>query len=282
MDAVRALHIHAQRWLIQKQDLRIVQKRTSDAKPPAHAARIIFHWLIRPRFQIHEPQDFADARFRICALRQIERRVKAQIFPRRKLWIQRRALGQQAYGAAHRFVVTHRIHPQHADRAAVRLVQPTDQMQDRCLARAIRPQQAVDLPSRQLEREIVHPLRLAEDLIHMVQANARLRIHPSHPFLLSFCQRAMQHKLHDHFASALRRHIVRNEKRRLKMPRTRTSSDAANNPASTSARTTPARCAFAKSAASAVRGLFACHRSAARAPADCSGDRSKSSLSMRR
>ena len=109
MDAVRALHIHAQRWFVQKQDLRIVQKRASDAEPPAHAARIVFHRLIRPRFQIHELQNFADARFRVCALRQIERRMKAQIFPRRKLRIERRALGQQANGAAHRFVVAHRI-----------------------------------------------------------------------------------------------------------------------------------------------------------------------------
>ena len=168
-DAVRALHVHAERRLVEQQDARIGEHRAPEREATLHAARVGAHGILRPVGQVDELEHLVDAALRRALVVEVERGVEAQVLQRRKLRVERRLLRHEPDLAAHLPRVAHGVEPQHPHRARRRAVQPGDEVHERRLARAVRPQKPVDHPRLAREREALNARLLPEHLRHVVE-----------------------------------------------------------------------------------------------------------------
>src|SRR5450759_804272 len=154
--------VYARRRLVEQDDLRFVDERARECQLLLHAAgqavgqamakrRELRHveQPIAPRSEVGEPMDFRKERDVL---------VDAQVT------VEAEALGEVAGAPRHGGVLPDGVGTQHAYPARVRAQQAADQPDGRCLARAVRANQAEHLAATDLERHVVDGDGCAEAL----------------------------------------------------------------------------------------------------------------------
>jgi hypothetical protein len=150
------LRVHADGWLVEKDEFRLADERQRQRQPALLAARETAAARRRGGAQAHPVQQF----FRIERRRK-ERGVEAQYFARGQARMQAIALQHQADTQLEFARLADWIETQHAHRAGIGRAIPFEDFDRRRLARAVRPKQGKDFAWRDRETQPIHRARRA-------------------------------------------------------------------------------------------------------------------------
>ncbi len=153
------LWVDAHRRLVEEHHARLVHQRTGQRQAAAHATRQLEHGSVAPVEQVDDLERFLERR---PVVRSVEGAEEAHVLPDRQLEIDPVGLGHVTQPAEH-LAVGH-AHAEHARLTGGRLGKAGEQADERCLARAVRPEQAVDAAGIKLEVQVVDGDDAAEAL----------------------------------------------------------------------------------------------------------------------
>ena len=163
-DGVATLGVHTHRWLVQEEDLGLVQQPGTDVHPALHAARIVAHRIVGALGQADHLQYLVHPLAQLLALQAVDAAKEHQVLARREAHVQGHLLGDQAHLGLDLVGVGLEVQAIHGDLAAAGLEQPGEHRNRRRLAGAVGAQQAKHLAPRYLERDALHCFDLSEGL----------------------------------------------------------------------------------------------------------------------
>jgi len=161
-DGVPRLHVHTQGWLVEEDDLRVVEQGASQHQAALHPTRKGAHRVLAPLPEVHQLKQALDAPFDARQVAAVERGVVPQVVHGAQVKVNVGLLRHVPGALPDLFCLALRIVAQHPDLAAVAAQQAGEQVEHRRLARAVGTQQPKDLAALHLERQVVHRDQAAE------------------------------------------------------------------------------------------------------------------------
>ncbi|MNT22526.1 hypothetical protein D3C72_1579130 [compost metagenome] len=157
--------------LIQEQQFRRMDHRTGQRQPlllPAAEGAGQLHLAVLQTVllqqRIHAPP-------RLHPWQILDGSQEFQVLPHRQVFVQRKALGHVADAAAQRFGLRRNGQAQHFDLARAWFKQPAQHADGGRLARPVRAEEAVYLPARHLQVDVVHRQQIAEAAAQALRAH---------------------------------------------------------------------------------------------------------------
>ena len=144
-------------WLVEQQQLGVVQRRPGHGGTLHHPAREVFSGSSARSAQRHGVEQLLDA---LCA-DAVQARVKAQVLARGQLAVQQRLVPEQPDAPAHGPRLLGEARAEHAHLAVVWPQQRREHPQQRRLARPVRPEHDQRLACRERQRDIAERLAFA-------------------------------------------------------------------------------------------------------------------------
>ena len=165
------LRIQAQRRLIQKQNLRRVQKRARNFQPPLHAAREQLHLIVAPLPQFERAQQLLRARQTQLARHVIQHAVQLHVLRRRHVPVQTGVLKDNPKALPHFVGLLEGMQTIDLQSAAGRRHQRGEHFDSGRLPRPVRPQKGEDLALAHLEGNVVDRREVAELLAKILHSD---------------------------------------------------------------------------------------------------------------
>ena len=166
VDPLPALRINADRRLVEQDELRLMHEAAGDVEPAAHAAGEALDGLARSLDEIRPLERPRDARGQVGFRNAVQPAEHLEVLARREQRIDRHLLG---HDADLRTAIPGGQRPsQQVNRAGVEPHLPRDRLDHRCLARAVRAEQADELTAMHFEERTGERLHLAKALGRVV------------------------------------------------------------------------------------------------------------------
>ena len=97
-EVVAGLGVKAQRWFVQEEDRRVVEKTAGDLEAPPHPSGKCFDNVIFPVFQLNEVEELGDPLFPYLCGDPVEPPVEVHVFPGGQFFIKALVLEDNANG----------------------------------------------------------------------------------------------------------------------------------------------------------------------------------------
>ena len=163
-ELVAALRIEAERGLVEKEDLRRVQKSARNLQPPLHAAGELLHLIFAPIPQLEELQQFLGPLAANFVRHMVEHAVDFHVFPGRQIAVEAGILKHDPEALARLVLLRLRVEPVEFNGAAGGLQQRGQHFDGGGFACPVGPEKGKDLALRHVERDIVHGGKRAKGL----------------------------------------------------------------------------------------------------------------------
>ena len=171
-----ALQVQARRRLVEEQDARAVHERQREVQAALHAARVAADAAVGGFGQADALEQLLRAARAVGLRHSLQRRLQHQVLATGEDRVERGLLQRGADRRAHLRALAHDVEAADARAAAGRRQQRREHQHRRRLARAVGPEEAVDLTGRDGQVDAVDRARSLAELAHeLLDLDCRLR-----------------------------------------------------------------------------------------------------------